>query len=291
MVEPIRRALEGTLLGGREVRPVPVPGTSVVGYELDGDGDEQAAWKVARERVARLGWWPLVVDAFGADVYSREYYRSIEETPQRILYVAQRLSPEEAVARRREFRGVGFPYSGAQVDRLLSGFRSQVERRVDDSPSEAELDPYVATRDWIGLERFLLEWEEARRPTDDAEVERLHALQRTGLEGGPFNLALIPTANPVEVPAYSGFWNCQGSIDGHETLVAALRGWHQRFGAEPLSNNGVHFSFYVPRPPQDVYGAFELALEHRTFSDQDASLRALARSLIGNARWTLIGRP
>lgn len=135
---------------------------------------------------------------------------------------------------------------------------------------------------------FLLEWAERRRPTTEPELRELQ--QVDDWTAHRFVLAFVPTAQGYETPASVGWLNGQPGYGGHETVVAALRHWHERWGAELFYNIGVHPLLRVERPPPTVFDAFELVAEQRTF-DTDSSLRARARATMGSPTWSLIARP
>ena len=71
-----------------------VPGGSI-GFEVTGvAGELPGAWEEVRELVAVTGRWPLAVDAYGEDVYSRFYYHDEQDTPQAVLSRARETTLE-----------------------------------------------------------------------------------------------------------------------------------------------------------------------------------------------------
>lgn len=83
----------------------------------------------------------------------------------------------------------------------------------------------------------------------------------------PFmDLVLVPTRRGYEAPAWLGFggWN---ACPEPEWQVAILRGWSERFGAEPALLNGDVLEMAVSRPPRDEAAALSLAREQYLFCD------------------------
>lgn len=78
------------------------------------------------------------------------------------------------------------------------------------------------------------------------------------------HLATLPTADPTEVPAYLFFggWNACPPPEHH---VAALRGWHERYGAVPVGLNHGTMNVLVERRPSSRDEAVELALDQYAY--------------------------
>jgi hypothetical protein len=93
------------------------------------------------------------------------------------------------------------------------------------------------------------------------------------------------------VPAYTHFWGAGWGDVGSETLVRAIRSWHQRYGAEPCATTGVTLTFTVGRPPTDIRDARQLVAEQEPFIRLDDSIRERARSLLGYEWWELSDGP
>lgn len=101
------------------------------------------------------------------------------------------------------------------------------------------------------------------------------------------HIALIPTKDWTEIPAYlrAGGWN---AVPDSANLVAALRSWRDRYGAELVSLTNDTMDFRVQRTPTSREEALELAREHYLFcSDSlgEMTLRERAALLIENDWW------
>lgn len=74
------------------------------------------------------------------------------------------------------------------------------------------------------------------------------------------HIAIIPTDDPVQVPAYLfyGGWNANPHSEYH---VAAMRSWHARYGAEIVGAHYNTLNIKVASRPQTGDEALELARE------------------------------
>ena len=105
------------------------------------------------------------------------------------------------------------------------------------------------------------------------------------------HLLLIPARAGWEVPAYLrwGDWNACPPTEYH---VAALRKWHEEFGAELVGINGDAMNIRAARPPRTREAALALAREQYGYCpdivDQGVgSLAALAATLMATEWWFL----
>lgn len=102
------------------------------------------------------------------------------------------------------------------------------------------------------------------------------------------HILLVPAKFGWEVPAYLrwGGWNACPPPEYH---VAALRRWHERYGADLIGLNGDTMNVRASRPPQQRGDALALAIEQYGYCpdiiDQGVgSISALAAGLI-NEWW------
>lgn len=94
--------------------------------------------------------------------------------------------------------------------------------------------------------------------------------------GRPVNtayIALLPTENPWEAPAYLRFggWNANPSPEIH---VAALRQWFNDYGAEPIVIAHDQMELWAPNRPTDQEAAIALAITHFHY-DADVVLQGV----------------
>lgn len=126
---------------------------------------------------------------------------------------------------------------------------------------------------------------------DHIDVDGLYLTAAYEVEtGDPWprtHIARIPTRDWTEIPAYlrSGGWN---DMPEPAALVAALRSWRDRYGAELVGFTNDTMNIRVTRPPASREAALELAREHYLFCSDalnELTLRELAALLIENDWW------
>lgn len=164
-------------------------------------------------------------------------------------------------------------------------------RRLGIAPAEDEVLSLGLRPDHVALERWLLDWEETRRPT----VAPAQGGHLKWFEPDNCALLLLPTAASEEVPAYISFYGAEGE-GGHERLIALLRSWRERFGAEIVACWGTMLELNVTAPPRQLNQAFDLAVEHwiaapPTLGLPGVSIRDHARALVDRTEWFLHNRP
>lgn len=103
------------------------------------------------------------------------------------------------------------------------------------------------------------------------------------------HILLIPTTESAAVPAYLrwGGWNACPAPEYH---VAALRSWHERYGAELVAIGGDVIELRVKRRPGDRAEALALAREMYLYDEDIVSqgtetFAVLAATLMASDRW------
>jgi hypothetical protein len=129
------------------------------------------------------------------------------------------------------------------------------------------------------------EWPE-HVDSDELALTAAYDLE-TGQPWPRTHIALIPTPDWTEIPAYlrSGGWN---DVPESAALVAALRSWRDRYGAELVGFTNDAMNIRVTRPPASREAALELAREHYLFCSDvlnELTLRELAALLIESDWW------
>jgi Domain of unknown function (DUF4253) len=112
-------------------------------------------------------------------------------------------------------------------------------------------------------------------------------------EDSQYVAVLPPTNHSWEAFVYLGWY---GAEERPAAMAAALRGWHDRFGAELVCSFGTVLQLRTQRRPRDIDEAFQLAIEQMNFvSDAPAlhgvSLRDHARALLALDKWFLWAKP
>jgi hypothetical protein len=154
----------------------------------------------------------------------------------------------------------------AKVD--LGAFFDEIQSRRSADPIEEEKE-----EDDGGSDRRHLEWYEPNETTA---------------------LVLLPTPHSWETLAFLHFY--AAADESSAPLLALLKFWNERYGAELVANWGTMLQFVVSRPPTHLEDAIALAREQILLAPCTTLLPGVplmqhARALVGCERWFLHERP
>lgn len=170
-------------------------------------------------------------------------------------------------------------------------------RRFGSAPSTEEIRLLHANgslRTDAEFERWLLRWELehfgqlAVQPTSTAYLDWCDFN-----DGSEFIAVLPPTPNSWEAFIYMGWY---GAEESAAEKAAALRSWHERYGAELVCSFSTTLQLRVERRPANLEEAFDLAIEQTHFASDATGLRGVslrdhARSLSALERWFFWAKP
>lgn len=102
-------------------------------------------------------------------------------------------------------------------------------------------------------------------------------------------ILLLPTKRSWQIPAYVGFGGVNSNPDV-TVHIAAMKRWHQKYGAKLISLTPDLAKFYVAKPPNSEFDSMQLAREHYIYCpeliDTGAdTLGTLADSICDNHYW------
>ena len=281
-------ALAGTVLDGRAVVEIPVPTTDEVTFGIECGSDEvAAAWQAARGALAATGRWPVAVwNVTGASGWLDDW--AATQAASRRQLAEMRYATGDHSLGRPDLLTVPTP-EVALADRLAAlpgelGAAQMAEAAAAGLHAALGDEP-----DRLDVERWLLAWDVAR-PTPAPRSDHLD-----WFDPGPgCAILLFPVANGWETFAHVDFFPNGGELGSVARLVAVVRSWHQRFGAELVANWVTMLQFVVTRPPLTADEAWRLALEQAAvapYTMRGFPLRDHARALVGRERWFLHNRP
>ena len=287
--------LAGTMLEGRPVAQIPVPGVDHDALSIACSPSEVlAAWTAARSVLDDAARWPVVAAAWGGDVdeqlFNRFPFDHGAGDDVSILGIVQRaaaLDVSEVFARLAERDAEWDGYEQLPFE------LPSTERLVGRAPTEQEVRSALGpSSDHATLDRFLLDWEERAGGGAPPTATHLDWFEPTGLEVA---VVFLPTANGWETPAYMSFFGAEGP-GGAEGLIAVLRSWHERYGAEVAAHYGTMLELVVRRPPSTLDDAWTLAREQELVAQcttilPGVTLRDHARCLVDRGTWFLHERP
>ena len=205
-----------------------------------------------------------------------------------ILERADAIDPADVIAELAARDARWDPY-----EHLVTFELESTRRAVGDAPTEATLRAALgAHTTHEALDRWLLDWEET---TGGVKLEPALYLDWFDPVGLDTAVVLLPTPHSWEAPAYLSFFGAEGP-GGAESLIALVRSWHERFGAELVAHFGTMLEFVVNRPPRSLDEAWALAREQElvapcTTALPGITLREHARSLVDRDTWFIHERP
>ena len=286
-LDELRRVVAGTVLENMTFQATAIPNTGWLGFEAEvPTADRYAVWRTARSLLDKTGRWPVLVYEGGENAYYRDRYTHGEGEqawPPAIIARGDAMTMDSALATR--VRGQHDAYYHREWDWLVRRELPEVQHRIGDAaPSAAEILARVSPPDVEGLDRFLFDWEERVRPTTAREPWPEFEPWSEDLSV----VLLLPTSRSYHAPAFCHYLICErGWQRGHDALIAAMRSWKKRFGAELVISGTTLLEFDVARPPTDVEQAYALAAELSLFGLPDGTIRRHARDLIDRPQWCL----
>jgi hypothetical protein len=281
--EELGSLLHGTILGDRPVRVFRLSESDECFFGVDiAEAELMSAWKVCRSLLDNTERWPLAAGSIPRarrpGVRPRPGSMPVERGREAIdaIYAARAQNwPLEPLSERLEYT--------LNSTRALYG----------DAPSADEvLSELAANSSDETLDRWLLAWEEQRRPQPDAR--RYWHLDWFFDDGTP--LMFLPARSGAETLAYLDFWGEQVTpgVTG-ERLATILEYWEGSYGAELVANWGTMLQFTVARPPATLDQAWELACDQVLIAPdtpgRPGTIREHARALVNRPTWFLHSRP
>jgi len=228
---------------------------AMIGYPVEEVEGAKALARWEELRAAGQGYPVIVGDADALSFFGEQIGFEDREAPAAILAKAAALQWPQAIAdeRRREREAYAAQYASGAIE-------EDYEAEVGDWPTEIAADPELTTN-----------------------MEIL-----TGKPYATCYIVILPARHGWEVPAYAnwGNWNANPAPALH---VAALKSWHDRYGAELVGMSGDVLNLRVARKPASREEALALAGEQYAYCadivDQGVdTISALAASLM-NSRW------
>ena len=165
----VEQRLAGTALAGAPLTELPLPGAggSTPVVDLPAEADLVSSWAAVRDAMAPLGRLPVAATSWGGsgwpeeDLFARcSYGEEDDAAPDAVIARAHALTVEQALER--------FPlrdtWARDNWEEVVELELARTERGYGGRP-EPQLLGDVPPGDGLGLERRLLAWEEAQRPT------------------------------------------------------------------------------------------------------------------------------
>ena len=244
-LKPIEAVLRELKLDAASLQPLPAD-PSILTLVVPGGPVATDAWQKLRVALDRTGRWPIICGDAAREADNLE--EVIEESGDTVEQTLSQVPPGAPLAALRE-------HERRSRERIAAYLRSQGE---EVPPYLANPELFESADDDDGAEAEPAEW-----PAEPPRRELVLRSTVDVLSEGPHErclIALLPTAQPAEAPAYlrfGGFNACPPP----ELHVAFLRDWGRRYGAVPACITHDIIECVVARPPRTRDEARALAAE------------------------------
>lgn len=304
----LRGLLKGTFLAQAPIATVTVADTWETVFVLDVGARAREAWSLLRSCVARTERWPVL-----ANLFANKTAPWAVQVRQADLFIRHGFSQENRNGRRGDSPDAVIEASaGLDVAAAFAGFRADdsitteeylevavqesVNRfgtapRIDDALDFLSENRLYSFKD---IERWFLDWEIATFPAalELPEAGLAHLQWYEPRESHA--LVLMPSDRGWEVPAYVSFYGAHQC--NSQFVVALLKEWNDRYGAELVAHYGTMLQFQTTRRPQTAEEAFHLAWQQHLIAPcttilPGVSVRDHARALLHTNQWFLHERP
>lgn len=309
-VERLDQALQGTALEGAPISEKwpSSSADSLLVVELPSDTILEG-WEILRDLVNETGRYPLVtrvedIDGLFLDEPPHESDLAGGDYAETVIQESQNVDGGKEL---RDGKILRRNFSPLRSNDLFNWLHKPVEhpghilagtlRRFGSLPDVADIlslqaSGVLATD--ADLERWLLRWEVDRFGEAAIAPESTGILEWSDFSDGADYVAVLPsTPNSWEGLACMGWYGL-----GHNAAikVAALRSWHERFGAELVCAFSTVLQLQVRRRAVDLEEALDLAIEQHHFAPDarilsGVSLREHARALFSGNRWVFLAKP
>jgi len=307
-VRDLLSAIGGGFSNNR-VAELPIDGVEHPAFAIEINGRPLDLWAHLRQRVDQTGRWPVLTllespsgDDWhscvkGSDLFSRFYFEEEDcserdgNDPNSIIEAARGPNAGERFRNLPEDDGLSLV---EYVEVCQDGSELTFGKAPDITDVESFLQEH-SLHSLEAIERWFFQWEldNCNKPMDLPEHGLSH-LNWFESEHMPPVILLMPSKEGWDVPAYL-HWYGALRCDS-ESVVAQLRDWHEKYGAELVANFGTMLQLNVARQPQTADEAFDLAWLQTLIAPcttilPGVSPRDHARALFHTNKWFLHERP
>lgn len=306
--EQFKASLQGTPLAGKNLVRLDVPQTGDEAWAIEVDQrNALPAWQLLRSRVAETGRWPVLVASWSGPIgdwstsiardnlfnrwpFEQELGRS-SSAPRDIIEESKAVTELDKVLLKRAGS------DGDDAEEAIDDSLDETRARVGRTPDLAEIEKLIgegsiASR--ADLERWLFRWELRNGSVSELTGRDAGYLRWFEPRNQPMALVLLPTPNSWEALAYMHWFGAE--LHGSPAVIAALREWNARYGAELVAHYGTMLHLVTSKLPATPDEAFHLAWQQERLAPcttilPGVSLRHHARVLMKLDRWFLHERP
>ena len=309
-ISQLKELISGSALESFELAELPIPETEHQVLAIKVNHDYALwAWQVMKAKIGDTGRWPVLIACWGNRTSSWHEQLHQEDLFDRFPFQyeldrknRENLSPEIIIS------GAEKIDLEASLDQLsldaeedlkdyLADTISETQEQFGETPELSLLNQLIESGELnseVDLERWLFNWEiehfgeKATASIDNSYIHWFDPVHE------PMALLLMPTMNSWEIPAYISWYGAESCSS--ELVVALLKHWHQKYGAELLAHYGTMLQLVTQTLPNSPEEAFTLAWKQQVIAPcttclPGVSLRNHAREMLHSHEWFLHERP
>ena len=319
-IEGLRDVLMGTPLEHHNVAELDIPETSENALAIEVNHQNALdSWQLFRSKVDVTKRWPVLIACWNSGSYSRSensetmsWYHVLrdEEIFDRFPFECEHrdsrktVAPESIIAGsytvdlEQELAELA-PWSDEDLLNVINYFIDDTNKKYGQSPHIEDFHDFIQQQNINNirdLERWFLDWEVAhfRENATSVSENELGYIKWFEPKDEIMALFLLPTTKCWEVLAYISWYGAE--CCNSELVIALLRYWHQKYGAELVAHYGTMLQLITQTRPKTVDDAFQLAWEQETIAPcttllPGVALRDHVKALLHTNRWFLHERP
>jgi hypothetical protein len=300
----------GTTLESCQLAEIPILDTKQKAFAIRVNNDYSlSAWQVMRAKTEDTQRWPVLVacgqnlngywlqqisqaNFFDRFPFQYEVNRENPEkvSPEIIISGSQKIDIDTSLQRLSQSdeedlkEYLEYSLADTQENFGQSPQLSLLNQLIDDGTLNSELE----------LERWLFNWEiqhfgaKATKSIDNSYLQWFEPVNEL------MALLLMPTLNGWEIPAYINWYGAESCSS--ELVVALLKYWHQKYGAELVAHYSTMLQLVSQTLPNSPEEALKLAWQQQVIAPcttclPGVSLRNHAREMLHCHQWFLHERP
>lgn len=294
-IEELRDVLIGTTLEHYNLVEFDIPESleNVLAIEVNHQSALDS-WQLLRSKVDVTKRWPVLIIGWKGEPYKQyslmirqkntaipwHYALGIEEIFSRFPFQCEHrdnrkiVTPEAIIAGsyevelEQELAELAM-WPDEDLLNVINYFIDDTNKKYGQSPHIEDFHDFIQQHNINNirdLERWFLDWEVAhfREEATSVTENELGYIKWFEPKDDIMALLLLPTTKCWEVLAYISWYGAERC--NSELVIALLRHWHQKYGAELVAHYGTMLQLVTQICPKSVDDAFQLAWEQETIA-------------------------
>ena len=309
-IPQLKELISGSALESCELAELPIPETQQMVLAIKVNHyHAQRAWQVMRAKIEETRRWPILIACWGNRTSSWRQQLHQENLFDRFPFQheldrenRENLSPEMIISGAQQIElEASLHHLSLDAEEDLKEYLSytilETQEQFGEAPELSLLNQLIDSEELnspLDLERWLFNWEiehfpeKATASIDNSYIQWFEPVNEA------MALLLMPTINSWEIPAYISWYGAESC--NSELVVALLKHWHRKYGAELVAHYGTMLQLLTQTLPMSPEDAFILAWEQQVIAPcttclPGVSLRNHTREMLHSHQWFLHERP